>query len=255
MVAAGVDRDYSPHIPFLLAYPFPAFVLPLVASTLNGGPSLTPLFANPALHALLNGHSAWAPADLAASFRPALGSVAQARRFTEWAFAQPLTSHTPPCTNTFALELELPWLPPDAEPVRLDVVQTRVADTLICTTVPRTALPDLLPSPPLSAASSPPSGRLKANLRLSDLPHGLPRASSGPAALSHAEASAAKAGMSCVELCNTHDWASTSLGPRSEWSDTLCASVSYVLGNPFPVRAPFCAPIMRAGAKSGVRGA
>ncbi|KAI0035069.1 hypothetical protein K488DRAFT_83402 [Vararia minispora EC-137] len=257
---SSADAPAAQHTSFLTAfvaaYPLPAFILSTSPRTVNGGPSIVPVFANPALHALLVGRDA-AVANLDICFLPALGPIDQARRFTDWAFS---ASHSPdaPVCQTFTLELLLAWLPADHAGPRLELVQTRFGDVLVCTATPRGALPEPLPLP-ASGKPQGPSG--KTSLRLSDLSHsfvattpssafrlGLPDSQQSPepvfvprgdlSLLAHPNtlqpSHSSTATLSCIERCAILDWALTPLGPRSEWSETLCAAVSYTLANPFP---------------------
>jgi hypothetical protein len=251
-----------PCTAFLSSYPHPAFVLSCAARTTNGGPSLTPLFANPSLRSLLLGPDAGV-AELDTSLQHALTTLDQARAFTDWAF--PAVRPDAPVTRTIVLDLRLSWQPPDHPRVQLELTQTRLDDVLICTSTPRSDIARFLARPTAStltrhAASDGAVPRVRrsprARLHLPDLPHPMILAGeplsgssrwlsgSGIQASQSSSASPAESAVAagdrdtvgCVELCKSFDWESTPLGPMSTWSDVLHSSVSYMLSNPFPVR-------------------
>ncbi|KAI0035068.1 hypothetical protein K488DRAFT_44039 [Vararia minispora EC-137] len=195
------------YIPFLSAHPHPAFVLLLSAHTTHGGPPLIPIFANSACRSLLLGPDA-GTAELESSFRDALRSVDQSRRFTDWAFMSAHASGVP-VTQTLTLNLFLRWLPNAHPPVTLEFSQTLLDDVIICTSVPRSG--DL----PQSAVPTP----------RSSLTH--PLYSPNPSSLP-------SPGASCADMFASFDWASTPLGPTDQWPEALHACVSYTLSNPFP---------------------
>lgn len=189
--------------PLLGAYPFPAFVVVLSSRSTHGGPSPSPVFANKAFSALLLGREAHI-SELEGLWLEALHSLAQARAFTDWAFAA--TEHEP-VTSTLEVELRLRWT--NARP-KLELAQTLLDGHVVITSLPRSALPQPpQASPPLHRPARASVPVLPSSVLFSSTP-------------------------SCIELFENYDWASTPLGPRESWSDTFQAALNYALANPFP---------------------
>ncbi|KZV71818.1 hypothetical protein PENSPDRAFT_650380 [Peniophora sp. CONT] len=234
----------QPYISFLSAYPHPAFVLSLSSQT---HPSFTPTFANAALRKLLLGPDA-RTSELGSSFQGALKSVDQARRLTNWAFMSGAGIND--VTQTITLEFVPQWIP-NAEPVLLELSQTRVGEALICTSVPRSAMPpsgSATPMPfyeqqeasdygmygpetpsPISTPSTQPTPPNSSDVSLA-----LVGPKESPTGQWFETESFGRRAESCVELLEAYPWENTPLGARKSWSDALVASVTYALSCPFP---------------------
>ncbi|KAI0320178.1 hypothetical protein OF83DRAFT_1281345 [Amylostereum chailletii] len=218
-----------PYLSFLSAYPHPAFVLSLTNLTTHGGPSLNPVFANPACRSMLLGPNA-STAELDAAFTDSLSTAQQARRFTDWAFMS-TNGSTSSTTETLIVDLTISWLPEESPSVQLELTQTLQGDFVVCTSIPRTESPLHGTSPSSTSFSAHPGRPTKipnfstrTTRRIQPFPSNLPF-----------ELTPLPVITSTRDLFESYDWALTPLGPRETWSDTLRACVSYTLSNPFPI--------------------
>lgn len=207
-----------PYITFLLAYPHPAFLLSAVVAPGKLAPSLVPAWCNPTLVALLTGSRSVknsrpvTPDDqLATSFVESLRST-EVRRLGEW-----MVSEDP----DILLTMRPHWIDPEHPDIQLQLTKTRLGKVWAVTTVPCSPLPPI-PSTPTTIARRRARDedlrislnlRQQANLQVTDLRDS-----------------------SMAAMVESFDWASTPLGPRESWPQSLITSLGVCLSSSVPVR-------------------
>ncbi|TDL18928.1 hypothetical protein BD410DRAFT_792720 [Rickenella mellea] len=234
-----------PYLSFVTNYPHPAFILNARKRSGNTQPSLQPVFGNLAFRSLLLGPDVEV-ADSGPPFLRALTSVNQAQNFALW--VERAHSQISPKDETFLVELSLSWTETDQR-VELELTRTLIDECLVCTSVPRTAIPRYVdaPQPPVIATGR--AGR-DFGMRLPDFPPPVTTRRSvyemTPTQLSsgtNPQAAESRTSFSSLfssgtvgmrELIDNHDWSQTPLGPRSSWPTSLRTVLSAVLTNPFP---------------------
>ncbi|TRM62099.1 hypothetical protein BD626DRAFT_548830 [Schizophyllum amplum] len=207
--AAPRDPDDQPYVAFLDAYPHPAFVLPALPALSKAAPSLHPVYANPAFRHLVLG------TVLAADDAPGHAF------FTSFVASQEVLSlglwliGTDPTTD---LELRPQWFPPGAQNARLTITKTVMNAYIVCTTVLHTTIPQVLDTAPAR--------------RLPGLIPNFPdrdRSPSTPCQLFLPDGAS-----SVAMLMETFDWASSPLGPREKWPQSLVSALGLCMSAAFP---------------------
>ena len=251
---------HLPYIGFLTAYPHPAFIVPAKRRFGHAEPDINPVLGNPSFRALLLGPDA-DNSELGLAFLRSLQTAENADRFAQWLHA----GRNDPTlrAKTLLIDLKPLWLALDAQPVKLDLSQTVLDDYVVCTSVPRTPIPKFTPVPspaPTNVPTSTTRGRGDRGMRLPDFPPPAIQLHPNPAAMAADSSSAlmrtpTASGQSSYsperrleftgpaqtqrdgmrEMIENYDWHSTPLGPRSQWSTVLKASIKYMLAHPFPV--------------------
>ncbi|KAL1744064.1 hypothetical protein HDZ31DRAFT_39460 [Schizophyllum fasciatum] len=209
--AAPRDADDQPYVAFLDAYPHPAFVLAAAPALSKAAPSLFPVYANAALRRLVLG------TDLAAGDAPGQALLTSflasrdVRDFGLW-----LVGPHP----TTDLELRPRWFPDDARNARLTVTKTPMRAYTVCTTVLHTALPLSEGSPTLTCRPSPGS--------IPNFPTRIQSPRVGCQLFSPGGSS------DISTLLRTFDWASSPLGPREGWPQSLVTAVGLCMSAAYP---------------------
>lgn len=202
-MARDDDNGRAHNLPcdaFVLAYPYPAWILPARPAAGRAAPSLEPLLMNDPLRQLLDLRGS---SEDGAAFLDALGGARTAQALAEWTAGRD-------AGHLLVLKHE------DGGEVRLEATKTHVGEHWVCTTVPRDALPTPSGEPALKRKMGP--------SRIGDF------LAASPSALTLGRT---KGGMK--ERIDKHDWSKTALGPRSAWREGTEAVLSYVLNNPYPV--------------------
>lgn len=210
-----------PYVSFLLAYPHPAFLLPAVVAPGKLAPSLVPIWCNPMLVALLTGSRSvknsrpvTPDGPLATSFVESLRST-EVRRIGEW-----MMSDDP----DVLLTMRPLWIDQDYPDIQLQLTKTRLGKVWAVTSLPRSPLPPI-PSTPTTIAQRRARDedlrislnlRQQANLQVTNLRDS-----------------------SMVAMVESFDWASTPLGPRESWPQSLITSLGVCLSSSVPVRTSY----------------
>lgn len=217
-----------PYVSFLLAYPHPAFLLPAVVAPGKLAPSLVPTWCNPMLVALLTGSRSvknsrpvTPDGQLATSFVESLRST-EVRRIGEW-----MMSDDP----DILLTMRPLWIDQDHPDIQLQLTKTRLGKVWVVTSVPRSPLPPI-PSTPTTIAQRRARDedlrislnlRQQANLQVTNLRDS-----------------------SMVAMVESFDWASTPLGPRESWPQSLITSLGVCLSSSVPVRTSYITSFLTA---------
>ena len=215
------DADNQPYIAFLDAYPHPAFVLPASSALTKGTPSLVPVYANVALRRFVLGTKHAAEDVQGSALLTSFIASQDLHAFGLWLIS------ADPSTD---LELRPKWYPGEAPNASITVTKTTLGAYTVCTTVLRTPLPK-----PVHAS---PSGRRRSpGLVMPNFPerNGSPRAD--------CQLFSPGGNTSVATLLRTYDWASTPLGPREGWPQSLVSAVGLCMSAAYPV---CCAVVVRA---------
>lgn len=210
-----------PYIPFLCAYPHPAFLLPSVPGPGKLAPSLQPIWCNPTLVAILTGsHSTRSihfhdksSEHITIAFVESLRSV-DVRRLGEWVASD---------ESDILLTMRPQWLDVTQSDIQLEVTKTRSDKIWICTTIPRSPLPPI-PSTPITIAQR----RARDGMQLSfntKQRNTLRVSSLGDSMM--------------AAMLESFDWSSTPLGPREQWPQSLITTLGVCLSSSVPVSPSF----------------
>lgn len=215
---------------------------------------LNPIFGNAPFRMLILGPEA-DTMELGFAFLKALGSVGEAKDFAEWLDRG--RTNMKSRMETLVIQLKPFWTSLDSGPVSLEISQTVVEDYIVCTSTPRSPLPEYtsasratspsrrtgrdfgmrIPNFPLSPSQMNPTVSAMTPAAFSALMR-TPSSSSGQSSRSPERTSdnlVQNPGEVMKDMIENFDWKSTPLGPREQWSSALKVAVRYILAAPYPV--------------------
>lgn len=182
-MAPAIFTGRESYVPFLAAYPFPAFVLEARPRPGKQGTCLQPVYGNtPYLHLFCRPEdceTVSSPPSLSSAsvcgVVGALKDVEEARRLCAWIQRFPADDDENASSRTYhtiVLSLRPSWLPATDDALKLEITKTLMDGFWICTSVPKADLPTfqtLTPSPP-SSPSSDKSRIISPKLRIPNFP-------------------------------------------------------------------------------------
>lgn len=233
--------DLQAVLPFLAAYPYPAFILETInaadAKTGRTAVSLNPVWTNGAFKRLFSDADYALLAHLGSAATISLGTWLEAETFgsdlgregadTALGHSQ---SHMHLLTLDFGAHHGTSG--EGTLPVHLELVKTRMGLFTVITSVPRTSLPSAS-----GADETPRRKKNKHSMKLLNLPRmgSMVTRSGSMSSSSSAGKRMGSVSPSMDTLMKETDWSKTALGPREHWDHELETVLEYVRRNPNPV--------------------